>query len=97
MDCLAGRFRMLVVDLYRSGRSSSWTDNRPLTLADEVALLEPGLGGRWLMRSGDRLLARWGRSAQGGAGPSGVARFVDRLRARALLTDGVGGAIAWPL
>jgi pimeloyl-ACP methyl ester carboxylesterase len=38
---LAGRFRMIAVDLHGAGRSPAWAENRPLTLADEVALLEP--------------------------------------------------------
>ena len=41
MDRLAGRFRTLAVDLYGSGKSPDWPADRPLTLADEVALLEP--------------------------------------------------------
>src|SRR5262249_33037505 len=41
MNRLAGRFRVLAVDLYGAGRSPAWTGARPLTLADEVALLEP--------------------------------------------------------
>jgi pimeloyl-ACP methyl ester carboxylesterase len=32
---------VLAVDLYGAGRSPAWPDHRPLTLADEVALLEP--------------------------------------------------------
>lgn len=43
MDRLAGRFRTLAADLYGSGRSPRWPDDRPLSLADEVALLEPVL------------------------------------------------------
>src|SRR4030095_4161849 len=45
MDRLAGRFRTLAADLYGSGRSPAWPGERPLCLADEVALLEPGVGG----------------------------------------------------
>jgi len=41
IDRLATRFRVLAVDLYGSGRSPAWPDDRPLTLADEVALIEP--------------------------------------------------------
>lgn len=41
IDRLAGRFRVLAFDLYGAGRSPGWPDDRPLTLADEVALLEP--------------------------------------------------------
>lgn len=43
MDRLAGRFRVLAVDLYGSGKSPRWPDDRPLSLADEVALLAPVL------------------------------------------------------
>jgi pimeloyl-ACP methyl ester carboxylesterase len=45
MDRLAGRFRTVAVDLYGSGKSPDWSADRPLTLADEVALLEPIFGG----------------------------------------------------
>ena len=41
MDRLADRYRILAVDLYGSGQSPSWPAVRPLSLADEVALLGP--------------------------------------------------------
>lgn len=41
MDQLADRFRVLAPDLYGSGKSPAWPDGRALSLADEVALLEP--------------------------------------------------------
>lgn len=41
MDRLAGRYRTLAVDLYGSGKSPRWPAVRPLSLADEVALLDP--------------------------------------------------------
>jgi pimeloyl-ACP methyl ester carboxylesterase len=41
MDRLACRFRTLAVDLYGSGKTPMWPGHRPLTLADEVALLAP--------------------------------------------------------
>ena len=41
MDRLAGRFRTLAADLYGSGKSPMWPAVRPLSLADEVALLDP--------------------------------------------------------
>jgi pimeloyl-ACP methyl ester carboxylesterase len=41
MDRLAGRFRMLAVDLYGSGKSPMWSADRPLSLADEAAQLAP--------------------------------------------------------
>ncbi|HSE05443.1 MAG TPA: alpha/beta hydrolase, partial [Methylomirabilota bacterium] len=43
MDRLAGRFRTLAPDLYGSGKSPRWPAIRPLSLADEVALLDPVL------------------------------------------------------
>ena len=45
MDRLAGRFRTVAVDLYGSGKSPAWPDERPLSLSDEVALLGPVLAG----------------------------------------------------
>lgn len=50
MDRLADRYRTLAVDLYGSGKSPAWPAARPLSLADEVALLEPvfaAAGGRF--------------------------------------------------
>jgi len=41
MERLAERFRIMAVDLYGSGHSPEWPGERPLSLADEVALLEP--------------------------------------------------------
>ncbi len=49
MDRLVSRYRTLAVDLYGSGRSPRWPDERALSLADEVALLEPVLA-----EAGDR-------------------------------------------
>jgi len=43
VDRLGDRHRPLAVDLHGAGRSPSWRGGRPLTLADEVALLEPAL------------------------------------------------------
>jgi pimeloyl-ACP methyl ester carboxylesterase len=37
------RFRTLAVDLYGCERSPDWPGDQPLSLADEVALLEPVL------------------------------------------------------
>src|SRR5262249_36908440 len=45
MDRLASRFHVLAVDLYGSGRSPRWPDERPLSLLDETALIEPVLAG----------------------------------------------------
>jgi pimeloyl-ACP methyl ester carboxylesterase len=41
METLAGRFHVLAADSYGSGRSPAWTTDRPLSLRDEVDLLEP--------------------------------------------------------
>jgi len=38
---LAGRYRVHTPDLYSSGDSPQWSDGRPLSVADELALLEP--------------------------------------------------------
>jgi pimeloyl-ACP methyl ester carboxylesterase len=48
-DRLVSRYRTLAVDLYGCGRSPRWPDERALSLADEVALLEPVLA-----EAGDR-------------------------------------------
>lgn len=44
MDHLTGRFRVLAPDLYGSGRSPAWPDDRALSLDDEVGFLEPVFG-----------------------------------------------------
>jgi pimeloyl-ACP methyl ester carboxylesterase len=49
MDRVAGRYRALAVDLYGSGKSPEWPAGRPLSLADEVALL-----GSVLVAAGER-------------------------------------------
>src|SRR5262245_15621130 len=41
IERLGGRFRTLAADLYGSGRSPAWPGERPMWLADEVALLAP--------------------------------------------------------
>src|SRR5262249_37062540 len=43
MDSLGRRYHVLAVDTYGSGKSPAWRAKRPLTLSDEVALLEPVL------------------------------------------------------
>lgn len=43
MELLAPRFRVLAVDSYGSGKSPEWPSDREITLADEVALIEPVL------------------------------------------------------
>jgi len=41
MDRLGARFRVLAVDSYGAGKSPEWPSDREITLADEVALIEP--------------------------------------------------------
>jgi pimeloyl-ACP methyl ester carboxylesterase len=41
MDRFADHYRTLAVDLYGSGKSPMWPADRPLSLADEVAMLGP--------------------------------------------------------
>lgn len=43
MDLLAPRFRVFAVDLYDAGKSPAWPSDRVISLADEVALIEPAL------------------------------------------------------
>ena len=43
MELLAPRFRVLAVDSYGAGKSPEWPSDRVITLADEVALIEPVL------------------------------------------------------
>jgi pimeloyl-ACP methyl ester carboxylesterase len=43
MDRLGCRYRTLAADLYGSGKSPTWPAVRPMSLADEVALLDPVL------------------------------------------------------
>jgi len=43
MDRLAPRFRVLAPDSYGSGKTPEWPSDRVITLADEVALIEPVL------------------------------------------------------
>ena len=43
MEYLEPRYHVLAVDTWGSGKSPAWRAKRPLTLSDEVALLEPVL------------------------------------------------------
>ena len=43
MELLAPRFRVLAPDSYGSGKSPEWPSDRQISLADEVALIEPVL------------------------------------------------------
>src|SRR5262245_23693769 len=44
MEALAPRFHVLAADAYGAGRSPAWRKDRPVSLRDEVALLEPVFG-----------------------------------------------------
>jgi pimeloyl-ACP methyl ester carboxylesterase len=74
MDRLAGRFRTLAVDLYGSGKSPRWPDDRALSLADEVALLAPVLAA-----AGDRFHVV-GHSYGGAVALKAALADPDRLR-----------------
>lgn len=41
MEYLAPRYHVLAADLYGAGKSPAWAEERPLTLRDELTLLEP--------------------------------------------------------
>jgi pimeloyl-ACP methyl ester carboxylesterase len=41
MDRLAGRFRVIAVDLYGSGKTVAWPQDQPMLLDDEIELLQP--------------------------------------------------------
>lgn len=43
MELLAPRFRVLAADSYGAGKSPEWPSDRQISLADEVALIEPVL------------------------------------------------------
>jgi len=43
MDALSPKFRVLAPDSYGAGKSPEWPSDRVITLADEVALIEPAL------------------------------------------------------
>ena len=43
MELLAPKFRVLAPDSYGSGKSPDWHSDRVITLADELALIEPVL------------------------------------------------------
>jgi pimeloyl-ACP methyl ester carboxylesterase len=43
MDLLAPKFHVIAVDSYGAGKTAPWPNSRPITLRDEVALIEPVL------------------------------------------------------
>src|SRR5688572_26629756 len=76
MALLAPRFHVLAPDLYGAGKSPGWSPDRPLTLGDEAALIEP------VLRSAGTPLALVGHSY--GAAVALVAAVRDPRRIRAL-------------
>ena len=76
MDALSPKFHVLAADSYGAGKSPAWTGNRPLSLRDEVALLEPVFA-----RAGDPF-SLVGHSY--GAGVALIAALAQPHRVRAL-------------
>src|SRR5262245_50785030 len=73
MDRLGGRFRVAAVDLHGAGRTPAWAGARPLTLADEAALLEP------ILASTDRPVHVVGHSYGGAVALKLALAHLDRL------------------
>jgi len=78
MDRLAPKFHVLTADAYGAGKSPAWTADRPVTLRDEVALLEPVFA-----RAGDDL-ALVGHSYGGAVALIAALAQPHRVRALAL-------------
>src|SRR5688572_31933958 len=78
MALLAPRFHVLAPDLYGAGKSPGWSPDRPLTLGDEAALIEPAL------RSAGTPLALVGHSYGEAVALIAAVRHPARLRAMAL-------------
>ena len=76
MEKLSPKFRVLAADSYGAGKSPPWEKQRPLTLSDEVALLEPVFA-----RAGDPF-SIVGHSY--GAGVALIAALMHPKRVRAL-------------
>lgn len=76
MDALSPRFHVLASDSYGAGKSPAWPNDRPLTLRDEVALLEPVFA-----KAGDSF-SLVGHSY--GAGVALIAALAQPKRVRAL-------------
>lgn len=45
MDRVATRFQVFAIDLHGAGRTPGWSDDHPLSLADEAALVDPIMAG----------------------------------------------------
>ena len=78
MDLLAPRFHVFAVDSYDSGKSPHWPSDRVISLADEVALIEPVL-----TRAGAPL-ALIGHSYGAAVALKAALGFSGRVRAMAL-------------
>lgn len=78
MDAIAPEFRVIAVDGWGAGKSPPWPGERPLTLADEVALLEP-----LLQQAGERF-ALVGHSYGGAVALMTALRAPQRVSALAL-------------
>ena len=76
MEALSRKFHVLAADSYGAGKSPAWPNDRPLTLRDEVALLEPVFA-----RAGDSFVLV-GHSY--GAGIALIAALTHPKRVRAL-------------
>jgi len=76
METLSPKFRVIAADQYGAGKSPAWPGERPLTLSDEAALLEPVFA-----RAGDPFVLV-GHSY--GAGVALIAAIAQPHRVRAL-------------
>ena len=76
MELLAPKFHVLAVDSYGAGKTPAWQGERPLTLRDEVELLQPVLA-----RAGEPF-SLVGHSY--GAGVALIAAIAEPKRVRAL-------------
>src|SRR5262249_55410993 len=74
MERLGGRFRTLAVDLYGSGKSPRWPDERPLSLADEVSQLAP------ILESAGERVHLIGHSYGGAVALKTALRHPERIR-----------------
>lgn len=75
---LEDRFTVVAPDLWSAGRSPVWNQARPITLADEVALLEPVFD---RCRSGCHLV---GHSYGGAVALMAALRYPDQVRSIAI-------------
>ena len=78
MEVLEPRFHVLAPDLYGAGRTPAWPTDRPLSLHDEVALLDPVF-----VRAGDPFTLV-GHSYGAAAALVAAITYPERVRALAL-------------